>query len=87
MMQSHRASAETIESAKARIKAQFESHPRIRINVAITHSKVVQDADVTITGVYPHVFCVEENDAGTPLCHTFQYADLITRRVEIIGPA
>lgn len=86
MAQNHMAPAETIESVKARVKNQFETQPRIRISVAIAHSKVVQDAEVTITGVYPHVFCVEEKSCGVTQRHTFQYADIITRRVEILDP-
>lgn len=81
------APAMTIDAAKARIQQLYSTHPHIRISVAIAHSKVVQDAEVTITGVYPHVFCVEENAVGVPQRHTFQYADLITRRIEIVDPA
>ena len=54
--------------------------------MAIAHSKVVQDADVTITGVYPHVFCVEEWVGGTRQRHTFQYADVMTQRIAISLP-
>lgn len=76
-------SAETIDSCKARIQAMYEQNPRVRLNIALTHSKVVQDAEATIIGVYRHCFSVEESSTGTRQCHTFTYADLLTRRVEI----
>ena len=77
------ASALTIEDCKARIQAICKVSPRIRLNLALTHSKVVQDAQATIVGVYRHCFCVEEYSCGVPQRHTFTYADLLTRRLEI----
>ena len=74
---------ETIDSCKARIQAMYDQNPRVRINLALTHTKVVQDAQATIVGVYRHCFCVEEHATGTPQRHTFTYADMLTRRVEI----
>lgn len=76
-------SALTIEDCKARIQAICKANPHVRLNLALTHSKVVQDAEATIIGVYRHVFCVEERSCGTPQRHTFTYADLLTGRVEI----
>lgn len=76
-------SPETIDSCKARILTMYEQTPRVRLNIALTHSKVVQDAEASIIGVYRHCFCVEENSCGTPQRHTFTYADLLTKRVEI----
>lgn len=77
-------STDTIDSCKARIQAFYDQNPRVRLNIALTHSKVVQDAEATIIGVYRHCFCVEERSCGTPQRHTFTYADLLTRRVEIL---
>lgn len=74
---------ETIDSCKARIQALYEHDPHVRLNIALTHSKVVQDAEATIIGVYRHCFCVEEDSCGTPQRHTFTYADLLTKRVDI----
>ncbi len=73
----------TIDGCKAHIEALHKNSPRIRLNIALTHSKVVQDAQATIVGVYRHVFCVEENSCGTPQRHTFTYADLLTGRVTV----
>ena len=72
-----------IDSCKARIQALYETSPHVRLNIALTHSKVVQDAEGVIIGVYRHCFCVEENSCGTPQRHTFTYADLLTKRVEV----
>ncbi|MGN0755061.1 MAG: Veg family protein [Aristaeellaceae bacterium] len=76
-------SAETIDSCKARIQGMYQENPHVRLNITLTHSKVVQDAEATIIGVYRHCFCVEEASCGVPQRHTFTYADLLTGRVEI----
>jgi len=54
-------SAETLDTCKARIQAIYETHPQVRLNITLTHAKVVQDAEATVVGVYRHCFCVEEN--------------------------
>ncbi len=84
-MQRQPAPARSVESIRERIRALYEVDPHVRITVQIPHQKVVQEAAVTITGVYPHVFCVEEPVGGTMQRHTFQYADVLTQRVGIVG--
>lgn len=79
----HESSA-TIDSCKARIQSLYEQNPDVSLNIFVSHSKVVQDAQATIVGVYRHCFCVEECSCGTPQRHTFTYTDLLTRRVEIV---
>ena len=74
----------TIDDCKARITAMYNADPHVRLNIALSHSKVVQDAQATIVGVYRHCFCVEECSCGTPQRHTFTFADLLTKRVEIL---
>lgn len=76
-------SAPTVESCKAHIQALYDTHPQVCLNIALSHSKVVQDAQGTIIGVYRHCFCVEEHTTGTPQRHTFTYADLLTGRVSV----
>lgn len=85
MAQPSIASGPSVESVREQIRTLYRHSPRIRISAAAAHSKVVQDSEVTITGVYPHVFCVEELIGGTPQRHTFQYVDVITRRITISG--
>ncbi len=75
----------TVDACKARIQAMYEHSPQVTLNITLSHSKVVQDAPATIIGVYRHCFCVEESSTGTPQCHTFSYADMLTGRVNV-GP-
>lgn len=77
------ASTETIDSCRARIQALYDRSPSVCLNLALSHSRIVQGAPATLIGVYKHVFCVEESSCGTPQRHTFTYADLLTWRVEI----
>ncbi len=75
----------TIEEIKSKIKTLYETNPKIHINVAISRPKVVlQNDEATIKGVYPHVFIIEEYSKGAPHCHTLQYVDVFTKRIEII---
>ena len=73
----------TIDDCKNRIQEIYKRHPHVRLSLALTHSRVVQDADATMIGVYRHCFCVEERSCGTARRHTFTYADLLTGRLEI----
>ncbi len=73
----------TVEDVKEQIRTQYRTNPRIRISVQMPHSRLVQSAEAVITGVYPHVFCVEEKVGSVKQRHSFQYADVLTRRVEI----
>ena len=73
----------SIADCKARIQALYQQCPSVTLNITLTHSKVVQDAQASITGVYRHCFCVEEFSTGTRQCHTFTYADLLTGRVSV----
>ena len=84
-MQTQKETGLTLEVIRTRLRERYERAPQVRITVQMPHTKVVQDASVTITGVYPHVFCVEEIVGGTMQRHAFQYADVLTRRVEVEG--
>lgn len=84
-MQKQNPAGATVESVRGQIRQLWQSNPRVRISVQIPHTKVVQDSEVLITGVHPHVFCVEESVGGTVQRHAFQYTDVLTRRVAIEG--
>ena len=73
-----------IDTYKAYIQEIYEHNPQVILNIALSHSKVVQDAPATIIGVYRNCFCVEESSTGTRQCHTFSYADLLTGRVHVV---
>lgn len=73
-----------LENIKSKIKDLYENSPEIHINVMISHPKTVIKNDVaTIKGVYSHVFRIEEHSKDTPQCHTIQYTDIMTGRIEI----
>lgn len=74
----------TVEDCKKHIETLYRTCPRVHLNIALSHSKMVQDAKATIVGVYRHCFCVEESSCGALQRHTFTYADLLTRRVEVL---
>ena len=73
----------TIDDCKAQIQMMYVNTPQVSLNIALSHSKVVQDAPATIIGVYRNCFYVEECSAGTRQCHTFSYADMLTGRVSV----
>ena len=73
----------TIDDCKAQIQTMYVNNPQVSLNIALSHSKVVQDAPATIIGVYRNCFCVEECSTGTRQCHTFSYADMLTGRVSV----
>lgn len=74
-----------LETIKNQIKNLYETNPDIHINISVTHPKInFQNDPVTIKGVYPHVFRIEEVSSGVPKCHTLQYTDVLTKQIEII---
>ena len=57
----------------------------IRINVSLRQPKLhLNDVPVKITGVYRHIFQVEEDSSGQPKRHALQYADVLTHDIEIL---
>ncbi|MBQ8762779.1 MAG: hypothetical protein IJZ07_01585 [Clostridia bacterium] len=74
-----------LETIKSRIKNLYETNSDIHINISVTHPKIsLRNDPVTIKGVYPHVFRIEEVSSGVPKCHTLQYTDVLTKQIEII---
>lgn len=73
------------EHIKSRIKELYRSSPEIHINVSRINPKVQLDNfPVKITGVYPHIFVIEEYSKGTARRHSVQYNELLTNNFEII---
>lgn len=85
MQKNQQIPAMSVEEIRLRLLERLHSDPHVCISVQMPHSRLVQSVEVVITGVYPHVFCVEERVGGAVRRHSFQYADLLTRRVEIDG--
>lgn len=74
----------TLDNIKKRIKELYETNPNIHVNVSISSPKiVVTDFPVVITGIYPHIFQIEENYSGRPKRHSIQYNDVLTNHFNI----
>lgn len=77
----------SLERIRNSIQKLYDTHPDIRINVQMTHPKVnLKNEPVTIKGVYPHIFQIEERSSGYPKCHTLQYTDVLIKQIEILEP-
>ena len=74
-----------IQQIRQRISTRYKSNPNIRINVSICQPKLhLYDVPVEITGVYPHIFQVEETSSGKPRRHALQYTDVLTHDIELL---
>lgn len=75
----------TLDSIKKRIKHLYETNPHIHVNISRSHPKLeLQNDPAVITGVYPHVFRIEEYSTGEAQSHTLQYTDIFTKQLEIV---
>lgn len=75
----------TLNDIKKRVDELYKTNPNIHMNVDIKSPKVyVVGEPVTITGVYPHIFQIEENYSGMPRRHCIQYNELYTKNIEIV---
>lgn len=76
-----------LEQIRQRILERYRSDPKIRINVSIAQPKLhLSNVPVEITGVYAHIFQIEENSSGQAKRHTLSYADVLTHNIEILDP-
>ena len=74
-----------LEQIRRRISERYRSDPSIRINVSLRQPRLhLSDVPVKITGVYRHIFQVEEDSSGQPKRHTLQYTDVLTHNIEIL---
>lgn len=72
------------DKIRAQIQWLYEKHPRIHMDVSLSRPKLLlEGAEATITGVYPHIFQIEEITGGKPKTHTLKYTDVIIRRIII----
>ena len=73
------------QQIRQRISERYRSDPNIRINVSLRQPRLhLCDVPVRITGVYRHIFQVEEDSSGQPKRHALQYADVLTHDIEIL---
>ena len=74
-----------LQQIRQRILERYRSDPKIRINVSIAQPKLhLSNVPVEITGVYAHVFQIEENSSGQAKRHTMSYTDVLTHNIEIL---
>lgn len=74
-----------VDLIRDKIAKLYETNPNIHVNVSLTHPKLcLINVPAVIRGVYPHIFRIEEQSDGASKCHTLQYNDVLTRRIEII---
>lgn len=75
----------SLDEIRAKIKDLYDTNPNIHVNVSTTGPKIsLTDVPVVITGVYPHIFQVEEQESGKAKSYTLQYSDVLTKHIEII---
>ena len=74
-----------LQQIRQRISERYRSDPNIRINVSLRQPRLhLCDVPVRITGVYRHIFQVEEDSSGQPKRHALQYADVLTHDIELL---
>ena len=74
-----------LQQIRQRISERYRNDPNIRINVSLRQPRLhLCDVPVRITGVYRHIFQVEENSSGQPKRHALQYADVLTHDIELL---
>ena len=75
----------TLDTIRAKLQRLYNTDPHIRINVALTNPKInLKNEQVTITGIYPHIFQIEERSSGSPKKRTLQYSDILIGHIEIL---
>lgn len=74
-----------LDDIKKNIKNLYETNPDIHINVITSYPKMsLLNEPARITGVYKNLFRLEEYSRGFRQIHTFQYSDILIKRIEII---
>ena len=74
-----------LEQIRRRISERYRSDPNIRINVSLRQLRLhLNNVPVKITGVYRHIFQVEETSSGQPKRHALQYTDVLTHDIELL---
>lgn len=75
-----------LETIKDNIRLLYETDPDIHVNVVIKSPRRMKliNLPVTIKGVYPHMFQIEERSGRIPRLFTHLYTDVITKDIEIL---
>ena len=69
------------------LRKWFESNPVLHIDVSLKQPRLqLSNVEVVITGVYAHVFRIEERAPGVNRSHTMQYTDVLLHALDILDP-
>lgn len=75
----------TLDVIRTKLQKIYNTDPHISINVSLTNPRInLKNEQVTITGIYPHIFQIEERSIGSPKKHTLQYSDILIGHIEIL---
>ena len=74
-----------LEGIKENIHVLYESNPDVHVNVAVKSPRrmTLENLPVTIKGVYPNMFQIEDRSGRIPRQFTHLYTDIITKDIEI----
>ncbi len=74
-----------LETIREEIKRLYLTDPHVHLDVTLTSPKLrMVNTPATITGMYRHIFQIEECTSGTPKRHSLQYTDVLTRNIVIL---
>ena len=75
----------SVDVIRSELMKLYRKNPRVHINISTAHPKVnLKNEPFIITGVYPHIFQLEEQNSIAPKRYTFQYTDVMLHYVEIV---
>ena len=75
----------SLDTIRAKLQRLYKTDPHIRRRVALTNPKInLKNEQVTLPGIYPHLFQIEERSSGLPKKHTLQYSDILIGHIEIL---
>ena len=75
---------QTLDALRAQIKALHASGQIVHVSISNSHPKVsLIDVPVRIRFASAQLFGIEREDKQTLFCNSFQYADLLTHRIDI----
>lgn len=74
-----------LDVIREKIQERYDTNPQIRINVSLTRPNIrLKNEPVTIKGVYPHIFMIEDQNGGANKTHSLQYSDVLIGSIEIL---
>ena len=74
-----------IQQIRQRISERYRRDPKVRINVSIARPRLrLNSVPVEITGVYAHIFQIEDTSSGQTNRYALQYTDVLTHNIEIL---